>query len=122
VPLHGPRRGWELIQVGNCGSPIETEAGWLCLSHGVGPMRRYAIGALLLALDNPERIIAELPDPLLDPDGTEREGYVPNVLYSCGGLIHAGTLWIPYGASDTRVGFATVPVGALLAAMVPVMP
>jgi len=121
VPLHRPHRGWELIQVGNCGSPIETDAGWLVLTHGVGPMRQYAIGALLLDLHDPQRVIAELLDPLLEPDRTERHGYVPNVLYSCGGLIHSGTLWLPYGASDTRVGFATVPVGALLDAMVPVM-
>jgi predicted GH43/DUF377 family glycosyl hydrolase len=120
VPLHGPRRGWDLIQVGNCGSPIETDAGWLLLTHGVGPMRRYAIGALLLDLDHPERVIAELPDALLTPDGTERDGYVPNVLYSCGGLIHAGILWIPYGASDARVGFATVALSAALEAMAPV--
>jgi predicted GH43/DUF377 family glycosyl hydrolase len=122
VPLHCPRRGWELIQVGNCGSPIETDAGWLVLTHGVGPMRRYAIGALLLDLRRPEQVIAELMNPLLDPDRTERDGYVPNVLYSCGGIIHAGMLWIPYGASDTRVGFATVPVGTLLGAMIPVTP
>jgi predicted GH43/DUF377 family glycosyl hydrolase len=122
VPLHGPRRSWELIQVGNCGSPIETEAGWLVLTHGVGPMRRYAIGALLLDLHQPERVVAELPDELLTPDDTEREGYVPNVVYSCGGLVHAGTLWLPYGASDGRVGFATIPLAALLAAMRPVTP
>jgi predicted GH43/DUF377 family glycosyl hydrolase len=118
VPLHGPHRDWDLIQVGNCGSPLETGDGWLVLTHGVGPMRRYAIGALLLDLRRPERVIAELPGPLLDPDATERDGYVPNVVYSCGGLIHAGTLWIPYGSSDTRIGFATVPVATLLDAMV----
>jgi predicted GH43/DUF377 family glycosyl hydrolase len=122
VPLHRPHRGWELIQVGNCGSPIETDAGWLVLTPGVGPMRRYAIGALLLDLHRPEQVIAELADPLLEPGRTERDGYVPNVVYSCGGLIHSGTLWIPYGASDTRVGFATVPVGALLGAMTPAIP
>jgi predicted GH43/DUF377 family glycosyl hydrolase len=122
VPLHRPHRGWELIQVGNCGSPIETEAGWLVLTHGVGPMRRYAIGALLLDLHHPQRVVAELRHPLLDPDRTEREGYVPNVLYSCGGLVHTGTLWLPYGASDTRIGFATVPLAALLDAMIPVGP
>jgi predicted GH43/DUF377 family glycosyl hydrolase len=122
LPLQRPRRGWHLIQVGNCGSPIETDAGWLVLTHGVGPMRRYAIGAMLLDLHHPQRVLAELPDPLLDPDGTERDGYVPNVLYSCGGLIHAGTLWIPYGASDARIGFATVPVDAVLDAMMAVSP
>jgi predicted GH43/DUF377 family glycosyl hydrolase len=120
TPLHGPRRGWELIQTGNCGSPLETDAGWLVLTHGVGPMRRYVISALLLDLHRPEHVIAELPDALLAPDETERDGYVPNVLYSCGALIHEGTLWLPYGASDARIGFATVPVDALIAAMTPV--
>ncbi|WP_328347870.1 glycoside hydrolase family 130 protein [Micromonospora sp. NBC_00421] len=123
VALHAPRRGWELIQVGNCGSPVETDAGWLVLTHGVGPMRRYAIGALLLDLHRPERVVAELPGALLAPDETERDGYVPNVVYSCGALVHAGLLWLPYGASDARVGFATVPVAALVAAMVePALP
>jgi predicted GH43/DUF377 family glycosyl hydrolase len=119
VPLHRPRRGWELTQTGNCGSPLETGAGWLVLTHGVGPMRRYVISALLLDLHHPERVIAELPGELLSPDLTERDGYVPNVLYSCGALIHAGMLWMPYGASDARVGFATAPVDALIAAMTP---
>ncbi|GAA0916545.1 glycoside hydrolase family 130 protein [Virgisporangium ochraceum] len=119
VPLHRPYRSWELIQVGNCGSPIETGDGWLVLTHGVGPMRRYAVGALLLDLHHPEHVLAELPEPLIEPDPAERDGYVPNVVYSCGGLIHAGTLWIPYGSSDTRIGFATVPVAGLLDAMVP---
>ncbi|MDT4990507.1 MAG: hypothetical protein QOH97_399 [Actinoplanes sp.] len=115
--LRGPRRSWELIQTGNCGSPLETDAGWLVITHGVGPMRRYAISALLLDLHHPEQVIAELPSPLLEPGLAEREGYVPNVVYSCGALIHAGNLWLPYGASDARVGFATVPMDALLAAM-----
>ncbi|MEV1143107.1 glycoside hydrolase family 130 protein [Micromonospora sp. NPDC049799] len=118
VPLHSPRDSWELIQVGNCGSPIETDAGWLVLTHGVGPMRRYAIGALLLDLRRPERVVARLPGTLLAPDTDDRDGYVPNVVYSCGGLVHAGELWLPYGASDARVGFATVPVAALISAMV----
>ncbi|MGC5030095.1 glycoside hydrolase family 130 protein [Micromonospora sp. DT229] len=118
VPLHAPRDSWELIQVGNCGSPIETDAGWLVLTHGVGPMRRYAIGALLLDLRRPERVIARLPGALLAPDEAEQDGYVPNVVYSCGTLVHDGELWLPYGASDNRVGFATVPVATLLAAMV----
>ncbi|BCL17704.1 glycoside hydrolase family 130 protein [Micromonospora sagamiensis] len=118
VRLHAPRHSWELIQVGNCGSPLETDAGWLVLTHGVGPMRRYAIGAILLDLHRPEQVIAELPGALLAPDPVERDGYVPNVLYSCGGLVHADELWLPYGASDARVGFATVPVAALVAAMV----
>jgi predicted GH43/DUF377 family glycosyl hydrolase len=117
VPLHTPHRSWELIQVGNCGSPLETDAGWLVLTHGVGPMRRYGIGALLLDLKQPDRVIAELPGVLLAPDDTERDGYVPNVVYSCGGLLHAGTLWLPYGASDTRVGFATIGLTTLVHAM-----
>jgi predicted GH43/DUF377 family glycosyl hydrolase len=118
VPLHTPHRSWELIQVGNCGSPLETDAGWLVLTHGVGPMRRYAIGALLLDLHQPDRVIAELPGVLLAPDDAERDGYVPNVLYSCGGLVHAGRLWLPYGISDTRVGFATVTLAAVLDALI----
>jgi predicted GH43/DUF377 family glycosyl hydrolase len=117
VPLHAPRRSWELIQVGNCGSPMETDSGWLVLTHGVGPMREYAIGALLLDLHHPDRVIAELPGVLLASDDTERNGYVPNVVYSCGGLLHAGTLWIPYGASDTQVGFASVALAKLIDAM-----
>lgn len=117
IPLHSPHRGWELIQVGNCGSPIETDAGWLVLTHGVGPMRRYAIGALLLDLRQPDHVIAELPGALLAPDDTERDGYVPNVVYSCGGLLHAGTVWLPYGASDARVEFASINLTTLLRAM-----
>ncbi|GAA4983759.1 glycoside hydrolase family 130 protein [Actinopolymorpha pittospori] len=117
VPLHIPQHGWELTQVGNCGSPLETDAGWLVLTHGVGPMRRYAIGALLLDLDQPERVIGQLPGVLLAPDEEDSEGYVPNVVYSCGGLLHDGTLWLPYGASDTRVGFATVALDTILNAM-----
>jgi predicted GH43/DUF377 family glycosyl hydrolase len=119
VPLLVPSRGWDLIQVGNCGSPIETEAGWLVLTHGVGPMRRYAIGAMLLDLENPERVIADLPEGLLDPDETEREGYVPNVVYSCGGVVHDGRFWLPYGASDVRIGFASMPLDELLGRMEP---
>ncbi|MEU8081602.1 glycoside hydrolase family 130 protein [Catellatospora citrea] len=117
VPLLRPGRTWSLIQVGNCGSPLETDAGWLVLTHGVGPMRQYAIGAILLDLHQPERVIAELPGVLLAPAAGDRDGYVPNVVYSCGGLLHQGTLWLPYGASDARVGFATVGVTALLDAM-----
>ncbi|AGZ44863.1 glycoside hydrolase family 130 protein [Actinoplanes friuliensis] len=120
VPLLMPHRGWDLIQVGNCGSPVETTAGWLVLTHGVGPMRRYAIGAMLLDLDNPERVLADLPHGLLEPDEIEREGYVPNVVYSCGGVVHAGRFWLPYGASDVRVGFASISLDKLLDAMVPV--
>jgi predicted GH43/DUF377 family glycosyl hydrolase len=91
------------------------------LTHGVGPMRRYAIGAMLLDLDEPERVIADLPHGLLEPDETEREGYVPNVVYSCGGQLHDGQFWLPYGASDVRVGFACVSLDLLLNRMVPVV-
>ncbi|WP_327033048.1 glycoside hydrolase family 130 protein [Micromonospora ureilytica] len=118
TPLHAPDESWELIQVGNCGSPIETDAGWLVLTHGVGPMRRYAIGAFLLDLHTPERVVAHLPGALLAPDDKDRDGYVPNVVYSCGALVYDGELWVPYGASDARVGFVTVPLSALLSAMV----
>ncbi|MEX5633510.1 glycoside hydrolase family 130 protein [Parafrankia sp. FMc2] len=118
-PLHGPRAAFELLQVGNCGSPIETAAGWLTLTHGVGPMRTYTIGAILLDLDDPGRVVAALPEPLLAPLGQETEGYVPNVVYSCGSLIHDGLLWLPYGIGDTRIGMASVPVDRLLTRMVP---
>jgi predicted GH43/DUF377 family glycosyl hydrolase len=103
--------------MGNCGSPIETEAGWLLLTHGVGAMRRYCIGALLLDRDDPTRVRGRLRLPLLYPRPDESEGYVPNVVYSCGGLVHAGTLYIPYGISDVEIGFATVPLGQLLDVM-----
>jgi predicted GH43/DUF377 family glycosyl hydrolase len=113
-----PTYPWEYVQLGNCGSPIETEAGWLVLTHGVGPMRKYALGAFLLDLEDPARLIARLPVPLLEPDANEREGYVPNVVYSCGAVVHAGELIIPYAMSDYASTFATVPVDEVLDAMV----
>ena len=109
-----PRRAWDLIQVGNCGSPIETPAGWLVLTHGVGPMREYALGATLLDLSDPRKLIAALSDPLLRPDESERVGYVPNVVYSCGALLHGDTLVLPYGCSDHSVRIATVRLPELL--------
>lgn len=109
-----PARSWELMQIGNAGGPLETEAGWLVVTHGVGPMRRYALGAILLDIDDPRRVIGRLDQPLMVPDQSERDGYVPNVVYSCGSLIHQGRLVIAYGASDTAAGFATVEVDALL--------
>ncbi|MGQ0464616.1 MAG: glycoside hydrolase family 130 protein [Sporichthyaceae bacterium] len=112
--LYRPTHGWELIQTGNCGSPIETRAGWLVFTHGVGPMREYAIGALLLDLDDPAVILGSLREPLLRPEQQEREGYVPNVVYSCGALLHGDRLLLPYGAGDARVSFAVVDVPALL--------
>lgn len=110
-----PTYPWELMQIGNCGSPIETEAGWLVVTHGVGPMRRYTLGAILLDIDSPHRVIGHLREPLLVPEETERDGYVPNVVYSCGSLIHGDRLVIAYGASDTFTGFATVALDPLLA-------
>ncbi|MGJ5818095.1 glycoside hydrolase family 130 protein [Paludibaculum fermentans] len=110
---------WELVQLGNCGSPVETEAGWLVLSHGVGPMREYCIGAFLLDLNDPTKVLGRLREPLLKPNADEREGYVPNVVYTCGFLIHEGTLIIPYGLADHATGFATVPLSEVLAAMEP---
>jgi predicted GH43/DUF377 family glycosyl hydrolase len=112
-----PTFPWELVQLGNCGSPIETEAGWLVLSHGVGPMRKYCIGAFLLDRDDPAKVLGRLREPLLQPSPSEREGYVPNVVYTCGALLHQGELIIPYGLADHATGFATVPLQELLAAM-----
>ena len=112
--VQSPARPWELIQLGNCGSPIETPAGWLVFTHGVGPMREYAIGAALLDLDQPERLIAALPEPVLVAEESEREGYVPNVVYSCGALRHGGTVVLPYGCSDSSVRIALVDLGLLL--------
>jgi predicted GH43/DUF377 family glycosyl hydrolase len=112
--LQVPSRAWELTQTGNCGSPVETDQGWLVLTHGVGPMREYAIGALLLDLDEPSRVIGALREPLLSPRDDERDGYVPNVVYSCGALLHGARLLLPYGASDASVRFAVVDVPLLL--------
>jgi predicted GH43/DUF377 family glycosyl hydrolase len=112
-----PAFPWELIQLGNCGSPIETDAGWLVLSHGVGPLRKYCIGAFLLDRDDPSKVIGRLREPLLEPNENEREGYVPNVVYTCGALLHGNELIIPYGLSDRATGFATVPLDTVLAAM-----
>ena len=112
--LYGPTEPWELVQVGNCGSPLETEAGWLLLTHGVGPLREYCIGALLLDRDQPSRVLGRLREPLLIPAVSERGGYVPNVVYSCGSMIHRDRLIIPYALSDSRTAFASVAVSELL--------
>jgi predicted GH43/DUF377 family glycosyl hydrolase len=113
--LEEPAHTWEFVQVGNCGSPIETPAGWLALTHGVGPMRKYSIGAMLLDLENPRKIIGRTKKPLLAPNEYEREGYVPNVVYTCGALLNGDTLIVPYAMGDQRCGIATVPLDALLA-------
>nr|WP_068892692.1 glycoside hydrolase family 130 protein [Pedobacter panaciterrae] len=114
VKLQAPKFSWEFIQIGNCGSPIETEAGWLVITHGVGPMRRYCLGASLFDLDDPSIEIGRLKEPLVIPNNDEREGYVPNVLYSCGSIIHNGELIIPYGLSDYCSSFAGVKIDILL--------
>jgi len=115
--LLSPAQPWEFFKMGNCGSPIETEAGWLVLSHGVGAMRKYCIGAFLLDLNDPTRVIGRLREPLLSPNEAEREGYVPNVVYTCGALLHGRELVIPYAMSDYASSFATVPLNELLGAM-----
>jgi predicted GH43/DUF377 family glycosyl hydrolase len=113
--IHRPKQRWEFVQLGNCGSPIETDAGWLLLTHGVGPMRQYSIGALLLDLEDPSRVIGELKEPLLRPNADERDGYVPNVVYSCGAMRHDDHLVIPFAVSDAHTTFATVSIPALVA-------
>ena len=115
--LLAPAQPWEFIKLGNCGSPIETEAGWLVLSHGVGAMRKYCLGAFLLDLKDPARVLGRLREPLLCPNEAEREGYVPNVVYTCGMLLHGRELIIPYAMSDSASSFATLSVDELLAAM-----
>jgi len=112
--IQKPKFPWDLVQVGNCGSPIETEEGWLVITHGVGPMREYALGASLYELDNPEKEIGRLKTPLLAPNAEEREGYVPNVVYSCGSIIHNKNLIIPYGISDTASSYASINLIELL--------
>jgi predicted GH43/DUF377 family glycosyl hydrolase len=114
-----PSEMWESVKIGNCGSPIETEAGWLVITHGVGPMRKYCIGAALLDLHDPTRVIGRLREPLLAPEGNEREGYVPNVVYSCGSLLHDRELILPYAVSDRASAIASIPLDDLLAALKP---
>ena len=108
---------WELVQIGNCGPPIELDEGWLLLTHGVGAMRKYSIGAVLLDKDDPSKVIGRTPEPVLAAKDQDREGYVPNVVYSCGAILHGDNLFLPYGIADSSVGFAFVPVSEMLAAM-----
>jgi len=112
-----PEESWEFLQIGNCGSPIELPEGWLLLTHGVGAMRRYCISAALLDLQDPTRVLARLRSPLLCAVEQERQGYVPNVVYSCGGMAHAGNLILPYAMSDSATSFAVAPLHRLIAAM-----
>lgn len=115
ILLQQPKYPWEYVQIGNCGSPIETEQGWLVITHGVGPMRKYCLGASLLDLNDPSIEIGRLHEPLVMPNTDEREGYVPNVLYSCGSIIHNGELVIPYGLSDYCSSFVSVKMDVLMA-------
>lgn len=119
VTYHVATEPWELIHVGNCGPPLETDSGWLVLTHGAGAMRRYVINAVLLDLKDPSRVLATYPGPLIEPQEDERSGYVPNVVYSCGGLIYRGTLVLPYGVSDCATRVALIDVDALLGLMTP---
>jgi predicted GH43/DUF377 family glycosyl hydrolase len=116
--LRRPSQSWEAVKIGNCGSPIETAAGWLVITHGVGPMRKYSIGALLLDLHDPSRVLAELKEPLLQAEGANREGYVPNVVYTCGALLHRDQLILPYGMNDTATTIVSMNIEELLANLV----
>lgn len=112
-----PQFPWEFVQIGNCGSPVELDEGWLLLTHGVGPVRRYSIGAVLLDKDDPSRILARSREPLVRPEPSEREGYVPNVVYTCGAMRHGDQIILPYAVSDTFSTLATIEIAALLRAM-----
>lgn len=112
-----PRFAWEFVQIGNCGSPIELDEGWLLLTHGVGPVRRYSIGAVLLDKEDPSRILARSREPLVRPEPSEREGYVPNVVYTCGAMRHNDQIILPYAVSDTFSNFATIKIAALMQIM-----
>ncbi|MFV3129085.1 glycoside hydrolase family 130 protein [Niveispirillum sp. KHB5.9] len=117
VPILRPEFPWEFVQIGNCGPPIETEYGWLLLTHGVGAVRRYAIGAVLLDKDDPAKVIGRLKEPLLRPEQSERAGYVPNVVYTCGAILHGKQLVVPYGIADTITSFVTLNIDELVGAM-----
>jgi predicted GH43/DUF377 family glycosyl hydrolase len=110
-----PEFPWEFVQIGNCGSPIELDEGWLLLTHGVGPVRKYSIGAALLDKNDPSKVLARSREPLVRPDSSEREGYVPNVVYTCGALRHGDLIVLPYAISDTYSNFATIEIAALMA-------
>ena len=115
--LMEPQFPWEFVQIGNCGSPIEIAEGWLVLTHGVGMVRSYCIGAALLDRDDPTKVIGRLPEPLIQPDGETWDGYVPNVVYSCGALVRGRTLLLPYALADDMTSFATASLDELVAAM-----
>ena len=113
--IMGPEAPWELVQMGNCGSPIELDEGWLVLTHGVGAVRRYSLGAALLDKDDPRKVIARSKEPLLSPSEDNREGYVPNVIYTCGALRVGDWIFMPYGVADSSIHFASIKVGDILA-------
>jgi len=119
-PFLKPEYPWEFVQIGNCGAPIELNQGWLLFTHGVGPVRRYSIGAVLLDKIDPTKVLARSREPLVYPETTEREGYVPNVVYTCGAIRHGERIVLPYAVSDTFANFATIKISALLGAMEPV--
>jgi len=119
-PFLKPEYPWEFVQIGNCGAPIELNQGWLLFTHGVGPVRRYSIGAVLLDKTDPTKVLARSREPLVYPETTEREGYVPNVVYTCGAIRHGERIVLPYAVSDTFANFATIKISALLGAMEPV--
>jgi predicted GH43/DUF377 family glycosyl hydrolase len=112
-----PAEMWESVKIGNCGSPIETEAGWLVITHGVGPMRKYCIGAALLDLHDPTKVIGRLREPLLEPEDNERDGYVPNVVYSCGSILHGRELILPFAISDRASAIASMPLDDVISAI-----
>jgi predicted GH43/DUF377 family glycosyl hydrolase len=116
-PLLKPQFPWEFVQIGNCGSPIELDEGWLLLTHGVGPVRKYSIGAALLDKNDPSKVLARSHEPLLRPQPSEREGYVPNVVYTCGAMRHNDQIILPYAVSDTYSNFATIKISALMQTM-----
>jgi predicted GH43/DUF377 family glycosyl hydrolase len=115
--IMAPLYSWEMQKIGTCSSPLETEEGWLVLSHGVGPMRKYGIGAFLLDIKEPSHVLGRLSEPLMEPNESEREGYVPNVLYTCGALLHERHLLIPYAMSDSSTRFAVAELDDVLSSM-----
>jgi predicted GH43/DUF377 family glycosyl hydrolase len=117
VAVLKPRFPWEFVQIGNCGSPIELDEGWLLLTHGVGPVRKYSIGAVLLDKRDPSKVLGRASEPLVKPEPSEREGYVPNVVYTCGAMRHNDQIVLPYAVSDTFSNFATIEIAALMKLM-----
>ena len=114
VAILKPQFPWEFVQIGNCGSPIELDEGWLLLTHGVGPVRKYSIGAVLLDKINPTKVLARTREPLIRPEPSERQGYVPNVVYTCGAMRHKDQIILPYAVSDTFSNFATIKIATLM--------